>query len=374
MRRLTPFLSFSAAVMLFFSCGEGNKQAPQVAVTSISLSQTALTLIEGESSTLSATVIPSDATDKNVTWASSNAHVATVTSGKVTALSAGTTTITASCSGKNATCVVTVEKKVIPVTSVALSKSSLSLVEGESSTLTATVSPSDATDQTVTWTSSNTAVATVDGGKVTAVKEGTATITASCGGKSATCAVTVEKKVIPVSSVTLSKSSLSLVEGESSTLTATVSPSDATDQTVTWTSSNTAVAKVDGGKVTAVKEGTATITASCGGKSATCTVTVKKKVIPVSSVALNKSALFLLVGESSTLTAEVYPANATDKTVTWSSSNPSVATVSGGKVTAVKAGTATITAKSGEKSATCAVTVSKDMSGGLEGTGDVNWD
>ena len=277
--------------MLFFSCGEGNKQAPQVTVTSISLSQTALTLIEGESSTLSATVIPSDATDKNVTWASSNAHVATVTSGKVTALSAGTTTITASCSGKNATCVVTVEKKVIPVTSVALSKSSLSLVEGESSTLTATVSPSDATDQTVTWTSSN-----------------------------------------------------------------------------------TAVAKVDGGKVTAVKEGTATITASCGGKSATCTVTVKKKVIPVSSVALNKSALFLLVGESSTLTAEVHPANATDKTVTWSSSNPSVATVNGGKVTAVKAGTATITAKSGEKSATCAVTVSKDMSGGLEGTGDVNWD
>ena len=80
------------------------------------------------------------------------------------------------------------------------------------------------------------------------------------------------------------------------------------------------------------------------------------------------------MGESSTLTAEVYPANATDKTVTWSSSNPSVATVNGGKVTAVKAGTATITAKSGEKSATCAVTVSKDMSGGLEGTGDVNWD
>ena len=291
MRRLTLYLSFSAAVMLFFSCGEGNKQAPQVAVTSISLNQTTLTLIEGESSTLSATVSPSDATDKTVTWASSNVHVATVTGGKVTALS-----------------------------------------------------------------------------------EGTSTITASCSGKSATCAVTVQKKVIPVTSVSLSKSSLSLVEGESSTLTATVSPSDATDQTVTWTSSNTAVAKVDGGKVTAVKEGTATITASCGGKSATCTVTVKMKVIPVSSVALNKSAPFLLVGESSTLTAEVYPANATDKTVTWSSSNPSVATVNGGKVTAVKAGTATITAKSGEKSATCAVTVSKDMSGGLEGTGDENWD
>ena len=151
--------------------------------------------------------------------------------------------------------------------------------EGESETLVATVSPDNATDKTVTWSSTNTSVATVDAsGRVTAIKEGTATITAKAGDKSATCSVTVSKNVVAVTSIALNKTSLSLKEGESETLVATVSPDNATDKTVTWSSTNTSVATVDAsGRVTAIKEGTATITAKAGDKSATCAVTVKKK-------------------------------------------------------------------------------------------------
>ncbi|MBQ3379793.1 MAG: Ig domain-containing protein, partial [Clostridia bacterium] len=122
----------------------------------------------------------------------------------------------------------------------------------------------------VTWTSSNTGVATVSGGTVKAVGAGTATITASAGGKSASCTVTVTSTVTGIS---LNKTSMSLTSGSSETLTATITPSSASAN-VTWTSSNTGVATVSGGTVKAVGAGTATITASAGGKSASCTVTV----------------------------------------------------------------------------------------------------
>ena len=250
----------------------------------------------------------------------------------------------------------------VEVASVSLNKSSIELIEGESFTLTATVSPSNATDKTITWTSSNTAIATVSGGNVTAVKEGSASITAACGGKTASCAVTVNKKTIPVSSVTLNKTSLTLVEGESFKLTATVSPSDATDPTVTWSSSDPSVATVSGGEVTAVKPGSATVTAKSGDKSATCAVTVEQKIVPVSSVTLSEPSRSVYEGRIFTLTATVLPETATNKQVTWSSSNSGVATVDAdGTVKARKAGKATIkvTTQDGKKTADCSLTVKK---------------
>ena len=164
------------------------------------------------------------------------------------------------------------------VKGISLNKDKLSLVEGKSETLTATVTPSNATNKSVTWTSSDTKVATVSNGKVTAVKAGTATITAkTSNGKTATCTVTVKKKTVSATGISLNKTKLSLVKGSSATLTATITPSNATDKSVTWTSSNTSIATVSKGKVTAVKAGTATITAkTSNGKTATCTVTVKK--------------------------------------------------------------------------------------------------
>ena len=175
------------------------------------------------------------------------------------------------------------ETTTVDVEKVSLNKSATTLTEGESETLTATITPSNATgDKTVKWSSSNEAVAAVDSnGKVTAKKAGTAVITVtSSNGKSASCTVTVKQKEIAITGIGLNKSTTSLTEGESETLTATIAPSKATgDKTVKWSSSNEAVVAVDSnGKVTAKKAGTAVITAtSSNGKSASCTVTVKQK-------------------------------------------------------------------------------------------------
>lgn len=184
---------------------------------------------------------------------------------------------------------------------------------------------------------------------------------------------------VAVSSVSLSKTSITLTEGDKETLTATVLPNNATDKTVEWSSSNTSVASVSNGTVTAIKAGTTTITVKTkdGGKTATCAVTVNAKVIPVSDVTLNKTELTLTEGESETLTATVKPDNATDKTLSWSSSDATVASVDdNGKVTALKAGTATITVKTkdGGKTATCKITVvPSSLPGGHEGTGQEVW-
>ena len=332
-----------------------------IAVSGITLSQTTAALIEGETVTLTATVSPTDATDKTVTWSSSDEKVATVENGVVTAKSAGTATITAQAGDKTATCVVTVAKKVIAVSGITLSQTTAALIEGGTVTLTATVSPTDATDKTVTWSSSDEKVATVENGVVTAKSAGTATITAQAGDKTATCVVTVAKKVIAVSGITLSQTTAALIEGETVTLTATVSPTDATDKTVTWSSSDEKVATVENGVVTAKSAGTATITAQAGDKTATCVVTVAKKVIAVSGITLSQTTAALIEGETVTLTATVSPTDATDKTVTWSSSDEKVATVENGVVTAKSAGTATITAQAGDKTATCVVTVAKKV-------------
>ena len=332
-----------------------------IPVKEVILSETSLTLKEGESYTLTATVTPADATERTVTWKSGNPDVATVSDeGKIEAVHTGICIITASAGGKVSECMITVTSETIAVEQITLSATSLSLKLGDSRTLTATVIPSDATDSQVTWSSSDPSVATVsDQGEVTAVRAGNCTITATAGGKSAACTVTVSTQEIPVERITLSSTSLSLKEGDSHRLTATVTPSDATDSQVTWSSSDPSVATVsDQGEVTAVRAGNCTITATAGGKSATCTVTVSAKEIPVERITLSSTTLFLKEGDSHILTATVTPSDATDSQVTWSSSDPSVATVSDqGEVTAVRAGNCTITATAGGKSATCTVRV-----------------
>ncbi len=163
---------------------------------------------------------------------------------------------------------------------------------------------------------------------------------------------------IPVTGVTLDQEAVELEIGASAVLTATVTPEDATDKTVTWSSSNETVATVADGVVTAVAAGTATITAKASEMEATCEVTVNESAaVAVESVALDKTETTLVVGKTETLTATVTPEDATDKTVIWTSSDESVTTVVDGVVTAVAAGTATITAKAGEMEAACAVTV-----------------
>ncbi|MCI8282048.1 MAG: Ig domain-containing protein [Lachnospiraceae bacterium] len=255
-----------------------------------------------------------------------------------------------------------------PVTKVTLNTTSLTLTAGESATLTATVTPGDATNKTIKWSSSNPNVAAVSGGKVTAVSAGEAVITAEAGNQKATCKVNVKAKepvkppVVAVTKIVLNKTSMSLKVGASETLRATVTPANATDKTITWSSSNTKIATVDKtGKVKAASSGTARITAkTSNGKTAVCTVTVTKPVVKVTSVKLNRTKLTLNKGKTVSLKATVNPSGATNKRVSWKSSNTKVATVDkNGKVKAVSKGTATITVTTadGSKRATCKVTV-----------------
>ena len=162
-------------------------------VTDITLDETELNLTTGESKTLNAIITPDNAYDKNVTWTVTNDNVATVENGKVTAVSAGTATITAkTTNGKKARCTVTVKDPVIEAANVTLDKTTLDLTKGDSATLTATVTPENATDTTVTWTTSNDKVASVESGKVTALSAGTTAITATtANGLTATATVTV---------------------------------------------------------------------------------------------------------------------------------------------------------------------------------------
>ena len=363
-----------AAVLLttsFWSCSKDEEPVPEptppvVSVTGVTLNKTSTSIQVGGTETLTATVSPKDAANKKVTWKSSNAAIASVdANGKVTGVKAGeaTITVTTEDGGKTATCKVTVSDKEIKVTGVKLNKSETNLLVSGNETLTATVLPEGATNQNVTWKSDKPEIATVDAnGKVTAVKVGEATITVTTedGGKTATCKVTVSETSVAVTGVTLNKTETSIFVGGSETLTATVAPADATNQKVTWKSSDAAVASVDAnGKVTGVKAGEATITVTTedGGKTATCKVTVKPNL--VSEITL--AALAIYVGESKAITATVKPDDATNKELTWKSSDESIATVDAtGKVTGVKIGTTTITATARDGSGvsgSCTVTV-----------------
>ena len=320
----------------------------KIGVTSVTLDKTDLTLDVNDTEKLTVTVNPNDATNKTVTWKSDKPEIVEVDSnGNVTAKAAGTATITATVDGKSVSCKVTVngQPATVPVQSVELNQTTLELKAGNTATLTATVKPDDATNKTVTWSSNNETVATVDNnGKVTAKAAGEAIITAKVGDKQVTCNVKVTAAEVAVESVTLDQSSLELIAGKEATLTATVKPDNATNRTVAWESNATNVATVDNnGKVTAKAEGTAIITAKAGDKTATCTVTVTKADVKVTQITISGKNT-LNVNDVATLTADVQPGDATNKTVVWTSENPDVVKVENGKVTALMPGQAVIKA------------------------------
>ena len=284
----------------FYDCDANGKlfrdpneipEEPSTTLNGITLSSTTLELVEETSTDLTFTTDPETYASAEVKWESSNSEIALVENGKVVAVKSGECTITLTVDGKTATCAVTVtpkETKPVKVepSGVSLSKNSASVYIGDSLTLKATVTPNEAENKNITWTSSDSSIATVYNGTVTGKASGTATITATTiNGKTATCKITVSKKpeeppkTVSTTGISVSKGSVTLYIGESATISATVSPNNATDKNVTWSSSNNSIATVDNGKIIAVAEGTATITAKAsGGQTATCTVTVNKKV------------------------------------------------------------------------------------------------
>ena len=316
----------------------------RIPTTGVKLDQTELTAFAGKAVRLRATVEPSNAYSKAVTWTSSNPAVATVNSyGSVTGKTTGTAIITATTAqGQTAQCTVHVQ---VGARSVTLSTESSTIYVGlTSAQLTAKVLPEDTTDKTITWTSSNPAVATVDAsGRVTPVSAGSVRITATTvNGVRRNYTFYVR---VPATSVTFEQPSFVAFAGKSLRIRSTVGPSNAYNKRLTWVSSDPAIASVNqSGTVFGRKTGTVTITATTSaGFSASCKVEVQ---VAAKSVAITAPEKSLYLGEGGLqLTAAVAPADTTDKTITWTSSRPAVATVDEhGVVRAVSVGTATITA------------------------------
>ena len=336
--------------------------------TGVKVDPTTATIEIGEKKQLTATVSPSNATNKTVTWSSSNDSVAKVSStGEITGKAVGTANIIAKTSnGLTAKCAVTVKANQIPPTGISVSPTSATIEVGATKKLTATVSPSTATNKSVTWVTSDSKIAEVSSdGVVTGKAVGTATITAkTVNNLTATAKITVEAGVILPSGITVSPTSDTIQVGKTVTLKATVSPTNATDKTVRWSSSAENIAKVSGsGIVTGVSAGTATITAkTTNGLKAVATITVTSSTIAPTGIQLEPETAMIGVSEKLTLTATVLPANATDKSVRWTSSDSTIAAVSSyGVVTGKSVGTVTITARtSNGKSATCRITVKSD--------------
>ncbi|MGN1113299.1 MAG: Ig-like domain-containing protein [Acutalibacteraceae bacterium] len=321
----------------------------------ISLNKKAVTLGAGEEYALKALVLPDNA-QAALSWSSGNTKAAVVDSnGRIKAKAVGTAVITVKTdNGLSASCTVTVKKA---PTKLSLNKTSITLGVGESYDLNSKL-PSGEASYSVVYTSGNTSVASVkaSGGLVTANRVGTAVITATAyNGVKVNCTVTVKNAPTKLS---LNKTSITLGVGESYDLNSKL-PSGEASYSVVYTSGNTSVAsvKASGGLVTANRVGTAVITATAyNGVKVNCTVTVKNAPTKLS---LNKTSIILGVGESYDLNSKL-PSGEASYSVVYTSNNSSVASVkaSGGLVTAKKAGTATITAKTyNGKSVSCQVQV-----------------
>ena len=257
---------------------ENSNSNGNIAVTSLTLNKTELQLVNGESEALTFTILPSNATNQNVAWTSSDERIVTVTNGLVKAVGEGTTTVTARVDDQSAVCTVTVLHKEVKVTGISMDFDNIYLKVGGEQTLNPEVAPSDADNKEVTYSSSNESVATVDSsGNVVGVAVGEAviTVTTKDGGYTATCNVYVSEDVPEAESVSLSFDSLAMEVGEQRTLRATLSPSNASTEGITWSSSDESVASVDGGTVKALAAGSAVITVETSNhKTASCSVSV----------------------------------------------------------------------------------------------------
>ena len=363
----------------------GGDNSGDVAVENVTIEGSASVEVN-KTITLTAKVAPANATNQTVTWSCKDNTVVSLTpNGKTVVVNGkkvGSTQVTAVVDGKSATKTITVTAAPTPtptpvpdvkVTGVTLNKATISLVEGKTEKLVATVAPANAKVKDVTWTTSNNKAATVAAdGTVKAVKAGKATITVTTkdGNKTAKCEVTVTKKKVAAKKVTLSASkNVYVVAGKSITIGAAVEPANTTDSLKFTTDSKgrkvvtlKADKKNNSVKVTTKKgkTGKATITAKAGKKSAKVTVNVVKKATNATKITLNKKTLKINTGASAALQAKLTPAKATTE-VKWSvdKAGKKVVNIKNGIVTGKKAGVATITAKAGKKTAKCVVTVTK---------------
>lgn len=354
---VTPVSNGPVTITVTANDGSNKRASTTIEVktktTSISINNGAESINVNEDASIDLTtkIEPKTSSFTTVTWSSGDDSKVTVNeNGTIKGIEKtdSPVTITASCGGCTDTIAVNVLR---PVGSLTLNKTTTSINVGEDETLVATFDPEAPSNPGITWASDSDAATVDQNGKVTAVKMGTATITASSVENNtivASCVVTV---IQPITSITLSASTLTLTEGEvSEALTYTVEPEENSfnSEVGEWSSSNTNIATVNAGVVTAIAPGTATISFTKGDVSGTCAVTVNKAPVPVTGVTISGETT-VEVDSTITLTATVEPADADNKNVTWSANPESVATVDqGGVVTGVSEGTVTITVTSNE--------------------------
>jgi len=354
----------------------------------ISLSESSLKLATDQIMELKATVLPEETVDKSLEWSSSNKEIATVDNfGKITAKKEGDVTITAKTSnGILSKCEVEIAN--IQVESIDLSEENLTLERGKEKKISATIKPENANDKKITWNSENDTIAEVSTeGTIKAITIGTVLITArTSNGKKDTIKVTVVEpndsnqtasnsavitptastEVIYPSEIILELDELELYPNEQKQIIATVEPEDATNKSITWSSSDNNVASVDNnGLVTAIKAGLVTITARTNNeKTSSANIIVDENPDEPTGVSLSSTLVNIYTGEQQQITAKIDPDSATDKTVTWSSSDNNVASVNdSGLITGINSGTATITAKtSNDKTTLVNVTINSVIS------------
>lgn len=317
------------------------------------------TLSKNEEKTLTVTYNPTNTTDnKTVDWESSNPQIVSIDStGKITGKKGGTAKITATVGNVKAEKEV---KVVVPIESVSLSGDD-SILKGETKRLTATINPEDTTDdKTITWSSDDENVLFVDqNGQIRGIKEGTANVKAVVAGKETTKQITVNE--IHINSIAIDgDQEFEMIKNQTKNLSVTINPENTTDDKgVVWKTNNEEVARVDNdGKVTALKEGEATITATVGTNETSVKINVKE--IHINSVVINELDDEFTRGDEFKFSATYTPENTTDenKTVEWSSSNTDVGTIDQeGNFVALKEGTTKITAKIGNIKAEREVTV-----------------
>ncbi|MDB4293495.1 Ig-like domain-containing protein, partial [Maribacter sp.] len=338
--------------------------AADIALTGISLTPPAVSIVESDTQQMGITFIPNNATNQDVTWSSSDETITTVdTNGLVTAIAEGAATIIATSVANNGifgTASITVTPAFIPVTGISVSPPTAAIDVNATSQFTALILPADATDQRVNWLSGNTAIATVDSdGLVTGIAEGSTTIiaiSAQNGTITANATIDVTLPNVPVTGLSVSPASTDLLEGTTLNLIATVSPANATNQNLNWITSNSAIATVDGnGVVTALQPGPVSITTisiANGSITASSAIMVTSSDILVGNIVVDPANFSLDIGGTQSLNLTITPANATNQVVNWSSSNPAIATVDNtGLVNAIAQGTATISATATDGSA-----------------------
>ena len=337
---------------------------------SIKLSLNSIDITKGSTAQLQASITPSNAIS-TISWKSSNNSVATVDeNGLIRAVGVGSADIVVTTvNNKTASCRVNVGNYSVRVSSIEILSHYKFLNVGVSDTLYVAIKPEKATNRTITWSSSNPNVVSVDNsGKITAKSNGSAIITAKSedGGHTSTATIEVggSKGGVEAKSISFKKSTYDV--GLNSTISlssnVTFNPSNTTYTALTYTSSNNNVATVDSntGLVRGTGIGSATITAVTKQGNAKATTTINVKNIPVTSVSLNKTDVTLSINEIFTLSSTVNPTDASDKTVTYTSRNTSVASVDkNGTIKAIGYGTTTIDVKpnGGGSSSTCVVTV-----------------